>query len=203
MSAIKPFIHPTAIVENGARIGNGVRIWHFCHIRSSAVIGEGVSIGKDVYIDLGVNIGEGTRIQNGVSVYSGIKIAPWCFIGPNVVFTNDLTPRAGTKKWNVIETILETGASLGAGSVIRCGITIGAFAMVGAGAILTKSVPSFHLTLGVPSRVCNKICACGKSILPLDTPDKDLIRSCCRQNLEKEVLELAKEILFKKKALKL
>jgi acetyltransferase-like isoleucine patch superfamily enzyme len=195
----KAYIHPTAVVEPGAELGPAVRVWHFCHVRGSAALEAGVSLGKDVYVDKNVRVGQGTKVQNGVSLYEGVKIAPWCFIGPNVIFTNDLKPRSGRANWEITETILETGASLCAGAIIRCGVTIGAFAMVGAGAVVTKSVPPFHLAVGIPACVTKKVCACGQTVLPLKTAKKELVRTCCGQSLDPEVLKAAKALIAKHK----
>jgi UDP-2-acetamido-3-amino-2,3-dideoxy-glucuronate N-acetyltransferase len=179
--------HSTAIVEDGATIGDGTHIWHFAHVRSTATIGAEVSIGKDVYIDENVKIGQGARIQNGVSVYHGVRVNDWCFIGPYVVFTNDLTPRVGNKTWKIVETQLETGCSLGAGVIVRCGVKIGAFAMVGAGSIVTHDIPAFHLAVGTPAKPQKKVCACGQSFLPMETQPRDYIRECCKANMDPRI----------------
>lgn len=188
-------VHPSAFVESGAVLEDGVRVWHFAHVRAGAHLEAGVSVGKDAYIDAGVRIGRGTRIQNGVSVYNGVLVEPFCFIGPSVVFTNDLSPRIGNKTWNVVETRLRTGCSLGAGTIVRCGIDVGEFAMVGAGAVLTKSVPPFHLAKGLPAEAVSKVCACGQSHWPLGIPLPDLVRDCCRENMSAETFEIAKTTL--------
>lgn len=185
------YAHPTAVVEEGASIGDGARIWHFAHVRSSATIGAEVNLGKDVYIDGDVVLGQGARVQNGVSIYHGVHVSDWCFIGPYVVFTNDVAPRVGNKTWRVIETRLETGSSLGAGVIVKCGVTIGAFAMVGAGAIVTHDIPPFHLAVGVPARPQKKVCGCGQSFLPIDTQPDDYLRDCCRENMDPRVLAAA------------
>jgi len=190
-----PFIHSTAIVEDGVQLGSDVKIWHFAHIRSGAVLDEGVSIGKDVFIDEGVHIYRGTRIQNGVSIYRGVQLSPWCFIGPHVIFTNDLSPRAGNRSWQVIPTSVHTGASIGAGAVICCGITLEAFSLVGAGAIVANSVPAFHLVTGVPAKITKKVCACGQSLLDVSVLTSNLIRECCQKNMHPEVYNLARETL--------
>lgn len=189
------FIHHTAVVDDGASIGTDCSIWHFCHIRSGASIGNNVSLAKDVYVDANVKIGDFSRIQNGVSIYSGVRISTWCFVGPQVVFTNDQTPRAGNLKWSIVPTVLETGASIGAGAVIRCGINIGAFSMIGAGAIVTKSVPPFHLAIGIPAHISGRICACARTNLPLEAEESELIRECCRTNLKPQMCEVASEII--------
>lgn len=188
------FIHPSSIVEEGAHIGAGVSVWHFCHVRSGAKINDLVSLGKDVYVDSGVEVGRGSRVQNGVSLYKGISISEWCFIGPNVTFTNDPYPRAGLRSWNVENTILGPGAAVGAGAIIRCGVTLEAFSLVGAGAIVTRSVPAFHLALGLPARPINKICACGKKQSPLSDKLLSPFSHCCKKSLLPEVYELAQKV---------
>lgn len=187
------YIHPTAILDPGASVQSGAKIWHFCHLREGSQIGELVSLGRDVHVDKGVSIGRGSRVQNGVSIYAGVEIATWCFVGPHVIFTNDLYPRVGRKSWKMEKTILNHGTSLGAGAVIVCGIEIGAFAIVGAGAVVTKNVPPFTLYYGFPAKSESRICACGDTHLPLTTIGSDLIQSCCRKNLEAEVLKIAEE----------
>ena len=185
-------IHPTAVIEQDVQIGNNVAIWHFVHIREGAKIDDNVSLARDVYIDKNVHVGEGTRIQNGVSVYSGLEIGKYCFIGPHVIFTNDLVPRSTNKRWSLLPTILKTGCSIGAGSILICGVTIGEFALVGAGSVVTQKVSPFHLVMGSPARVKKMICACGATSLPLGTSCKSLVAKCCLKNLKKEVISLAK-----------
>jgi len=160
----KVFIHPTAIVEEGAIIGEGTRIWHFVHVRSGARIGRNCNIGKDVYIDVGVEIGNNVKIQNGVSVYRGVKIEDDVFIGPYAVFTNDLYPRAFNRDWKVVPTLVKKGASIGANATIVCGVTIGEYAMVAAGAVVTKDVPPHGLVMGNPARLKGFVCYCGRPL---------------------------------------
>lgn len=184
-------IHSTAHVESGASIDPTARVWHFCHVREGAVLEPLVSIARDVYVDKNVRIGRGSRVQNGVSLYHGLEIGPWCFIGPHAIFTNDPYPRSGKREWELRKTQLRAGMSIGAGCVIRCGLTIGEFAMLGAGAIVTKDVLPFHLAVGFPAVETKAICACGNTQLPLSAPASELIRDCCRKLLEPEVLALA------------
>ena len=181
------YIHSTAVVEKGAEIQEHVKIWHFSHVRKGAMIGAGASLGKGVYVDVDVQIGRKARIQNGVSVFQGVRVSPWCFVGPHVIFTNDLYPRAGSRVWSIAETLLRQGASIGAGAIIRCGITLGAYCMIGAGAIVTKSIPEFHLSLGVLADHSHMICACGETSLPLKSDRRELIRPCCREKLDPEM----------------
>lgn len=185
------YIHPTAIIEDNVHIGNSVSIWHHCHVRQDSFLGDDVSLGKGVFIDQGVTIGAGSRIQNGVNVYNGVIIKEWVFVGPNVTFTNDKYPRAGSKKWKLSETYLMPGCSIGAGSVLSSEITIGSFALVGAGSVLMTDVLPFHLTYGLPAKPISKICACGNTRLDFSTPKEKYIQSCCNENLREEVILLA------------
>ena len=159
------FVHPTAIVEEGAQIGAGTKIWHHCHIRSTAVIGENSNLGKNVYIDDQVQIGSGVKIQNNVSVYRGVQLEDDVFVGPSVVFTNDLYPRAfldfGEEK--ITSTLVRKGASLGANSSILCGTEIGEYAMVGLGSVVLENVPPFELWVGNPARKSKDIDREGKA----------------------------------------
>lgn len=184
-------IHPTAFVEEDVILGKNVRLWHHCQIRKGAVLNDGVSVGKSSFIDEKVIIGKGSRIQNNVNIYSGVDVGNFCFIGPAVVFTNDYFPRVGNKSWNKIPTKLENGCSIGAGAVIRCGITIGAFSMIGAGAVVTKNLFPFSLAMGVPAELKAKICACASTVLDLNTPPDEYIQSCCKDMMSDETYQSA------------
>lgn len=188
---MKKRIHPSAFVEDGSFIADGVSVWHFAHIRQGARLEEGVSIGKDVYVDGDVTVGKGSRVQNGVNIYKGVGIGRFCFIGPGVTFTNDRYPRVGRTAWTVVSTLLDDGCSLGAGAIVRCGVHIGAFAMVGSGAVVTKDIPAFCLVTGVPAETTHRICACADTVMPLITFDGQVIRDCCHKNLNPEVLQMA------------
>lgn len=146
------FIHPLANVHSNAQIGNGSKVWINVQIREDAQIGQNCIISKDVYIDFDVKIGDDCKIQNSVSVYNGVTIEDKVFVGPNVAFTNDKIPRAFNKEWKVTPTVVKQGASIGANATIVCGITIGEFAMVAAGAVVTKNVAPFALVAGNPAR---------------------------------------------------
>ncbi len=175
------FIHPTAIVEEGAEIGEGTRIWHFVHVRAGAKIGRNCNIGKGVYIDTGVEIGDRVKIQNFVSVYRGVKIEDDVFLGPHATLTNDLYPRSFNKDWKVVPTIIKRGASIGANATIVCGVTIGEYAMVGAGAVVTKDVPPHALVYGNPARVKGFVCFCGRPLNlkePIRDEGKSLVFKC-------------------------
>ncbi len=147
------FVHPTSIVDPGAEIGPGAKIWHFCHIFSGAKIGEKTSIGQGCSIAASAIIGDRVKIQNGVSVYDSVVVEDEVFCGPHMVFTNVINPRAFIERKNEYrETRLCKGASIGAGAVIVCGVTVGRYAFVGAGAVVTRDVPSFALVYGNPAR---------------------------------------------------
>lgn len=185
-------IHETACIDEGVELGRGVKLWHYTQVRVGAKLGDLVSLGKDSYVDAGVQIGRGTRIQNQVNIFSGVHIANWVFVGPSVVFTNDQLPRVGNKSWTRVDTYVDNGASIGAGAVIRCGIRLGAFCMIGAGAIVTKDVAPFTLVVGFPAGEIKKVCGCGQTVLAVDTPNTSFVRDCCRENMSEETYELAK-----------
>lgn len=152
MSHRQAYIHPTADVEDGARIGSDTKIWHLAHIRSSATIGSGCTIGRNVYVDAGVTIGDLVKIQNNVSVYSGVTIEDEVFVGPCVVFTNDLRPRAQNPDWTITPTLIRAGASLGANATIVCGVEIGTYAMVASASVVTRDALPHQLVAGNPAR---------------------------------------------------
>lgn len=146
-------IHPTAIVDNGAKVGNRTRIWHWVHICSGAIIGEDCSLGQNVYVGNDVCIGNNVKIQNNVSVYDAVVLEDGVFCGPSMVFTNVHNPRSGIERKNEYrKTIVRRGATLGANCTIVCGHTIGEYAFVGAGAVVTNDVPSYALVVGVPAK---------------------------------------------------
>jgi UDP-2-acetamido-3-amino-2,3-dideoxy-glucuronate N-acetyltransferase len=147
------YTHPSAIVDEGASIGSGTKIWHFCHVLSNTTIGQSCILGQNVMAGPDVNIGDRVKIQNNVSLYSGVTIEDDVFLGPSMVFTNVLTPRAFVeRKDEFLPTLIKKGASVGANATIICGVTVGKYAMIGAGAIVTKDVPDYALVLGTPAR---------------------------------------------------
>ena len=146
-------IHPSAIVDDGACIGPGTRVWHWTHVCAGAVIGRGCSLGQNVFVGNRVVIGDNVKIQNNVSVYDDVTLEDDCFCGPSMVFTNVYNPRSQfTRKDEYRPTLIRRGATLGANCTIVCGTTIGAFAFIGAGAVVNRDVPDFALMLGVPAR---------------------------------------------------
>lgn len=166
-------IHPTAEVEPDALVGEGTRIWHHAHIRAGAVIGSQCNLGYGVYVDAGVVIGDRVKLQNRVSVYQGVTIEDGVFVGPHVAFTNDKHPRAvrpdgapaGEADWTVLPTLVRQGASIGAGAVILPGLTIGRWAMVAAGAVVSRDVPDHGLVAGNPARLVGYACSCGRTLM--------------------------------------
>ena len=158
------FIHPTAEVSPGAEIGDGTRIWNQAQVREDSRIGTDCIISKNVYIDIGVRIGSRVKIQNNVNVYHGVTVEDDVFLGPSMTFTNDLFPRAFNADWDVSETLVKRGASIGAGAVVVCGHTVGEYAMVGAGSVVTKDVPAHALVVGNPARQIGWVCRCGQKL---------------------------------------
>jgi acetyltransferase-like isoleucine patch superfamily enzyme len=154
-------IHPTSEIAKECEIGEGTIIWNQAQIREQTQIGNNCVIGKDVYIDTGVFIGNGVKIQNGVSVYKGVTVEDDVFLGPHMTFTNDLYPRAFSVDWEVVPTLVKKGASIGANATIVCGKTIGEYAMVAAGSVVTRDVPPYALVMGNPARIRGFVCKCG------------------------------------------
>jgi dTDP-4-amino-4,6-dideoxygalactose transaminase/acetyltransferase-like isoleucine patch superfamily enzyme len=181
-----PFVHTTAVVESGAAVGKGTAIWHHGHIRSGAVVGSDCTLGKNVFVDEGVVIGDRTKIQNNVSVYRGVELGDEVFIGPSVVFTNDLRPRAMSGDWEPNYTQVRCGASIGANATIVCGIEVGERAMVGAGAVVTTSVLPHELVTGNPARHRGWVCACGAVVSRAEEPPADPQCARCRQDAHPE-----------------
>lgn len=158
------FIHPSANVHSSASIGDGTNVWINVQIRENAEIGKNCIISKDVYIDLAVRIGNNCKIQNTVSVYNGVSIQDDVFVGPNVAFTNDKVPRSFNVGWKITPTLVKKGASIGANATIICGITIGEYAMVAAGSVVTRDVLPYTLVMGNPARPVSKIDKAGNKI---------------------------------------
>ena len=162
-------IHPTADVSPAAQIGEGTAIWHQAQVREGARIGRECILSKGVYVDADVVLGDNVKVQNYVSIYHGVTLEDGVFCGPHCVFTNDKQPRAinpdtslkGADDWTLGETRVRTGASIGANAVIVCGVTVGAWAMIGAGAVVTRDVPDHGLVWGNPARLRGFVCACG------------------------------------------
>lgn len=171
-----PNIHPTAIVEAGAQIGDGSNIWHHAHVRAGAVVGNDCNLGKNVYVDAGAAVGSGVKIQNNVSVYAGVTIEDDVFVGPSAVFTNDRYPRAFVDDFDVVTTLIRRGGSIGANATIVCGTTVGRYATVAAGSVVTRDVGDHRLVVGNPARPQGWMCRCGRLVGRDDAPPPDLDR---------------------------
>ncbi|CUU50977.1 MULTISPECIES: acyltransferase [Clostridium] len=159
------FVHESSYIDNDVVIGDGTKIWHFSHIMSNSVIGEKCNIGQNVVISPGVKIGDGVKIQNNVSVYTGVICEDYVFLGPSCVFTNVVNPRSFIeRKSEYKETIIGKGASIGANVTIVCGHNIGKYALVGAGAVVTKHIPDYALVVGNPASIMGYVCECGEKL---------------------------------------
>lgn len=185
-------IHATSEVSNNAQIGEGTSIWHQCQVREGVQIGENCILGKGVYVDAGVHIGSNVKIQNYVSVFHGVTLEDGVFIGPHVCFTNDMRPRAinpdGSLKaaddWELTTTLVKYGAALGANATIRCGVTIGEWAMVGSGSVVTRDVPNYGLVVGNPARLIGYVCPCGQKLTLEETHPGDAVYTCPKCGFE-------------------
>ena len=177
------FIHESAYVDDGAIVGDGTRIWHFCHVLPGAVIGDRCNLGQNVVVMGGTRIGNNVKVQNNVSIYEGVELEDDVFCGPSMVFTNVSTPRSHVSRRDKYErTLVKRGATIGANSTIVCGITLGEFSFIGAGAVVAKDVPAYALMVGVPARRVGWMCHCGERL-----PDKgELLCSVCGSRYERQ-----------------
>src|SRR5437773_5532247 len=160
------FVHESSYVDEGARIGKGTKIWHFCHIMPGAVIGERCNLGQNVVVMPGTRLGDNVKVQNNDSIYEGVELEDDVFCGPSCVFTNVVTPRSHVSRKNQYQrTRVKRGASVGANATILCGLTLGEYAFIGAGAVVTSDVPAFALMVGVPARRVGWMCQCGERLI--------------------------------------
>lgn len=178
------YVHPSAYVDEGCKIGNGVKIWHFSHLMQGCTIGEGCNIGQNVVISPKVVLGKNVRVQNNVSIYEGVICEDDVFLGPSMVFTNVINPRSAvSRKHEYKQTLVRKGASIGANATIVCGNEIGEFAFIGAGAVVTKPVPAYALVVGNPARRTGWMSAFGHK---LDFNEKG--EATCKESGEKYIL---------------
>lgn len=169
------FVHPSSYLDDNVAVGDGTKIWHFCHVQAGAAIGRNCLLGQNVYIGSNVRIGNGVRIQNNVSVFEGVEIEDNVFVGPSCVFTNVMTPRAHFPANGIYSgTLIKEGASLGANCTVVCGHTVGRGALVAAGAVVTKDVRDYALMVGVPARQMGWVCECGRRL------DESFVCQCGR-----------------------
>ncbi len=174
----EPFIHESSYVDDGAQIGQDTNVWHFCHIMPDTRIGQRCNIGQNVLVASGVTIGDNVKIQNNVSLYTGVVIEDDVFLGPSMVFTNVINPRSHVSRRNEYrKTLVKRGATIGANATILCGTTLGQYAFVGAGAVVTKDVPDHALVFGNPSHLRGWMCQCGVK-LPLSPGPEEESAAC-------------------------
>ena len=159
------FVHESAYVDDGAVLGKGTKVWHFCHVMPGAVIGERCSLGQNVVVMNGTRMGANCKIQNNVSIYEGVELEDDVFCGPSMVFTNVINPRSHVSRKNEYRrTLVSRGASIGANATIVCGVTLGEYAFIGAGAVVTKDVRPYALMAGVPAKRIGWMCQCGERL---------------------------------------
>lgn len=188
------FVHESSYVDEPCEIGEGTKIWHFCHIMQNCVIGERCNIGQNVVVSPGVRIGSNCKIQNNVSIYTGVILEDDVFCGPSMVFTNVVNPRSAVVRRNEYkQTLVKRGASLGANSTIVCGHTIGKHAFIGAGAVVTKDVPDYALVVGNPARVVGWMCACGIKLPLAVNEDGKATCTACGRSYSKKGIEVTEE----------
>lgn len=190
-------IHPTAHVDEGALVGANTRVWHHAHIRSGARVGDNCTLGHSVYVDAGAVVGSNCKLENRVSIFRGVTLEDGVFIGPHTTFTNDKYPRAilpngsfvREEDWMALATLVKYGASIGAGGIVLPGITIGRWAMVAAGSLVTRDVPDHGLVIGQPAELTGYVCKCGR---PLEEQDGIWTCNVCNETYELPPLEEAR-----------
>ncbi len=187
------FAHPTAVIDEGCIIGDGSKIWHFCHLMSSAVIGENCNLGQNVFVAGNVVLGRNVKVQNNVSLYEGVVCEDDVFIGPSAVFTNVVNPRSAvSRKDEYKQTVIQKGATIGANATVLCGIVIGAYAFVGAGTVVTKDIPAYALVVGNPGKQTGWMSEYGHKLLF----DSDGV-AVCKASQERYVLREVQGLGFR------
>lgn len=174
----KVSVASTAIADETAVIGEGTRIWNFVHVREKAKIGKDCVLADYVYVGRGVKIGDKVKIQNRATIYEGVTIENKVFVGPHVTFTNDFYPRSLSTNWEILPTYVKKGASIGAKTVIVCGVTIGEYALIGAGSVVTKDIPAYALAYGNPARIRGFICKCSKKLEVVEKTKTYVVTRC-------------------------
>lgn len=175
------FAHESSYIDEGAEIGSGTKVWHFCHIMSRSRIGERCNIGQNVLVSPDVTIGNNVKIQNNVSLYTGVIVEDDVFLGPSMVFTNVINPRSHVNRKNeFMTTLVRKGASIGANATVVCGVTLGCYSFVGAGSVVTHDVPDYALVYGSPAHIRGWMCQCGEQLTftSQDGDEKAVCQSC-------------------------
>lgn len=187
------YVDLTAIVDKDVKLGSGTKIWHFVHIMKDAEIGEDCIFGDYVYVGRGVKIGNKVKIENRATVYEGVTIEDNVFVGPHVTFTNDSYPRVSNPNWKIMRTLVKKGSSIGAGTIIVCGVTIGEHSMIGAGSVVTDDIPPYVLAYGNPARIRDFICRCGKKLKIQQKNEKTVLMEClfCKERHQISLKEYA------------
>ena len=182
------FVHESSLIDDRVSIGAGTKIWHFCHVMSDSSIGSNCVLGQNVFVASQVEIGSNVKIQNNVSIYEGVILEDDVFLGPSMVFTNIINPRSQINRRDEYQTTLvKKGASIGANATIICGITLGKYAFIGAGAVVTKDVPDFGLVYGNPGQLQGWICHCGEKLsFPGMKPDEMTTCQACQTSYQKQ-----------------
>ena len=190
MTRTPAFVHESAYVDDGATIGDGTKVWHFCHVMPGAVIGAGCSLGQNVVVMGGTKIGNNVKIQNNVSIYEGVELEDDVFCGPSMVFTNVINPRSHVPRKNEYKkTLVKRGATIGANATVVCGVTLGEYCFVGAGAVVTRDVPAHALVAGVPAKRTGWMCECG---VKLEEGILDMACSACGKAYSRKSHSLAR-----------
>ena len=177
-------IHETATVEDGATVGSGTKVWHHAHIREGASVGADCVIGKNAFVDAGVVLGDRCKIQNNACLYAGVELADEVFVGPAVIITNDRYPRAVSPDWHPGRTVIGRGAALGANATVISGVTIGPWATVAAGAVVTRDVETHELVGGNPARRLGWVCTCGRVLVRTEGPCPSVVCNECGRTFE-------------------
>jgi UDP-2-acetamido-3-amino-2,3-dideoxy-glucuronate N-acetyltransferase len=180
------FAHPTACIEKGSRIGEGTKVWHYAHVRKGSEIGKNCVLGHCAYVDVNVKVGNNVKIENKASLFQGVVIEDGVFVGPHVAFTNDRRPRSVSPDWKIVRTLVKKGASIGVNSTVLCGITVGKYAMVGGGSVVTKDVPDHGLVYGNPARLRGFVCICGNELEKQKDSGSSVVMVCgkCDKSFE-------------------
>ncbi|MHC3129775.1 MAG: N-acetyltransferase [Candidatus Bathyarchaeota archaeon] len=179
----KVTIPHTSVVDKTAVIGEGTRVWNFVHVRENAEIGKECVLADYVYVGRGVKIGNNVKLENRATVYEGVTIEDKVFVGPHVTFTNDLIPRSFNTDWKILQTLVKEGSSIGAGTVIVCGVTIGEYALIGAGSVVTENIPPHALAYGNPARIRGFVCRCSRKLETEEKKKTYVLMKCqfCRE----------------------